>query len=483
MTTKNIYEIIDKIIEITNPSVQENKKEWEITKENFKKVIEKNKYKNFFVYSDKDVDGLTSLAIFYRFLTKNKITFITHITKEYRIELKELVQKYIENYRVFVFLDIGVNSEEVTDFAKKFTDTTIIIIDHHVPNKTLEEFKKIGNIFVVNPHFIETDEKAKLTSTGGILARIIDIDEYETVLAMLSILADLQPSVGTNYKIIEKGLEYVQQLPEDNIIKKIAQAKNIKKGDLILNVIPLFNQLGKNLYGSKVYHILKQGIASDMEINEIYHIQTEIKNKSKKIYESIKTIECGNYIIVINDNITDTIVSGIANSLQNKYEKPILFLQLSNDKYYTGSARGKNILNTLKNIENILESYGGHQDACGFKIQKSNLNLLIEAIKKEKATHTPKSFDIELNLTMLEMYEKEFLEFYNKNEARDIEKIIFYSPDTAIYSYKKTSNGSYLVELPKETIIFTDNIKSKYNVYYNIFNANNDLQCKISKSL
>lgn len=483
MTTKNIYEVIDRILEITDPNIQENNREWGITKDNFQRIIEKNSYKNFFVYSDKDVDGLTSLAIFYRFLAKNKITFMTHITKEYRIELKELVQKYIENYRVFVFLDIGVNSEEVIDFAKKFTDITIIIIDHHVPNMTLEEFKKIENIFVVNPHFIETDEKAKLTSTGGILARIIDLDEYETILAMLSILADLQPSVGTNFKIIEKGLEYIQLLPEDNIIKKIIPTKNIKKGDLILNVIPLLNQLGKNLYGSKVYHILKHGIASDIEINELYHIQTEIKNKSRKIYESIKTIECGDYIIVINDNITDTIVSGIANSLQNKYEKPILFLQLSNDKYYTGSARGKNILNTLKNIENILESYGGHQDACGFKIQKNNLNLLIEAIKKEKVTQAPKSFDIELNLIMLEIYKKEFLEFYNKNEARDIEKIVFYSPDTIIYNYKKTSNGSYLVELPKETIIFTDNIKNKYNVYYNIFNSNNDLQCKVSKSL
>ena len=68
----------------------------------------------------------------------------------------------------------------------------------------------------------------------------------------------------------------------------------------------------------------------------------------------------------------------------NKLNEPVLVLT-KNDNLYKGSGRspkGYDIFALIKPLEDLLESFGGHKQACGLSIDAANLEIFLEEISE-----------------------------------------------------------------------------------------------------
>ena len=89
------------------------------------------------VYGDYDVDGTTSVASMYQFLTEvypNIDYYIPHRYKEgYGVSKAGIEYALENNVSLIISLDCGIKSIELIQFAKE-QDIDFIVCDHHMPD-------------------------------------------------------------------------------------------------------------------------------------------------------------------------------------------------------------------------------------------------------------------------------------------------------------------------------------------------------------
>jgi single-stranded-DNA-specific exonuclease len=346
------------------------------------------------VFGDYDVDGTTSVACMYRFLTKiaplNTIDYyIPHRYREgYGVSKAGIDFAAANGFTLIISLDCGIKSVELVAYAKGL-GIDFIICDHHTPDPKLPEA-----IAILNPKQADCQYPFKELCGCGVgfklitaLAKEIGLEEetiYEYLdLVATAIAADVVPLMGENRVLAYYGLKKANENPNFGImaLKELSGFdKELFITNLVFLIAPRVNAAGRMDDGKKAVQLFIAGELHEAKsYAELLHTDnTERREADKYITEQALAmiLEDTSMVsmkstVVYQSHWHKGVVGIVASRLIDHYYRPTIVLTRSGE-YAAGSARsvsGFNVYEALQQCEDLLLGYGGHFYAAGMTLE------------------------------------------------------------------------------------------------------------------
>ena len=174
------------------------------------------------VYGDYDVDGVTAVALVYRFLQQfysNIDYYIPDRYEEgYRVSRQGIDWAAEEGVKLTIVLDCGIKAVEEVRYAKQ-KGIDFIICDHHVPDRVLPPA-----VAILNAKREDDTYPYKHLSGCGVGFKLIQAFAMDNGmpfsdlvplldLCAISIAADIVPIMGENRILAYHGLRQLNQSP------------------------------------------------------------------------------------------------------------------------------------------------------------------------------------------------------------------------------------------------------------------------------
>ena len=377
------------------------------------------------VYGDYDVDGTTSVALVYSFLTQSYSHCTYYIPDRYKegygISLKGIDQAKTENVGLIIAMDCGIKAIDKISYAHNL-GIDIIICDHHLPGDKLPQAYAI-----LDPKQAACPYPFKDLCGCGIGFKLIqaltkerggsleDIVPYMDLVAM-AIAADVVPMVAENRILTHFGILQIQQNPRLGIRFFVNGLKRkINVSDLVFILAPRINGAGRIKHGSYAVALLlsenKEEAMSRARAIEL--LNSERKELDKKItaqaLDQIKdNQEKESYsTVVFQPDWHKGVVGIVASRLIETHYRPTVVLAASGD-YYTGSVRsvkGVDVYKILEACKEHIVQFGGHRYAAGLTIKpkdylafKKAFELAVAQKIKPEQRFQSLTYDLEITL-------------------------------------------------------------------------------------
>lgn len=387
------------------------------------------------IYGDYDVDGITAVALVYRYLQNvysNLEYYIpTRDDEGYGISLQSIDYAASIGVKLIIVLDCGIKAVEEIEYARQ-KGIDFIVCDHHVPDDILPPAAAI-----LNPKLQDDKYPFKGLSGCGVgykfmqaFARSNGMNtmynlESSLDLVVVSIAADLVPLTGENRVLAFYGLRRLNNNPSvgmRNILKICGMHKrDIGIPDIIFKIGPRINASGRMQSGQEAVELLvtkDPEQAAEISRNiERYNedrkeLDRQITDEANAIIENHKEeIGTRRPIVVYDPNWHKGIIGIVASRLAELYFRPSIVLTRDAEGIATGSSRsvrGFDIYAAIKSCRDLLETFGGHTNAVGLSLKEENIpefrRRLEEYVEKHIETKqvTP-SIDIDCEIKFNEI--------------------------------------------------------------------------------
>ena len=348
-----------------------------------------------YVHGDYDVDGVTSSAIFDRYLRKigcNVHTHVPHRTKEgYGINLNAVDEAHQLGAKLFLTCDCGITAHPQVKKAREL-GMNVVVTDHHELKDTMPEAQAI-----VNPHRSDSVYPFTNLSGAGVVFRLCEgltkeidargVDSYRRHyldFAALGTIADVMPLTGDNRIIAKFGLERLSESKKKGIValKQIAEVpQRVGSYDVGFKLGPRLNAAGRVDDAALSLRLLLSDDGDEaLEIaNELNRHNTERRIMQDQMVEEALAMaesqgaENQQVILVFNADWHPGVVGIVAGKLKDKYHRPA-FVGTIDPESGKGKASGRSIPG-LNLAEMIKGSYplvegGGHALAAGISFQE-----------------------------------------------------------------------------------------------------------------
>jgi len=360
------------------------------------------------VWGDFDVDGQTSTAVLVQTLqalNANVIYYVPIRGKESHGVHVESLTRIIDNgAKLILTCDTGITAHEAIDFANAH-GVDVVITDHHDVGETLPNAKAI-----INPKLLPENHPLKTLAGVGVAYKLAEallenresgngnrelsdsqVTNPESLLDLvaLGLIADVALLKDETRALAKKGIE---QLKNTNRLglKTIAELSNTKLETLTEETIgftfaPRLNALGRLGDANPAVELL---ITNDSARARVLATQIEGLNAQRRlltsqVYQSAEAQLKENpklldepAIVLSNPSWPGGVVGIVANKLVERYHKPAILLNESDDGILRGSARsieGLHITEAIASQKNILLGFGGHPMAAGLSLKKDDL--------------------------------------------------------------------------------------------------------------
>jgi single-stranded-DNA-specific exonuclease len=357
------------------------------------------------IYGDYDVDGTTSVALFYGFIKSfyEKVDFyIPDRYKEgYGISEKGIHYAAENNFALVVSLDCGIKALEKIDLANSL-DIDFIICDHHTPGERLP-----NAIAVLDPKRKDCLYPYKELSGCGVGFKLIQaytektghdvVKLYELLdLVAVSIAADIVPITGENRILAYYGLERINNNPRPGLKALMLNGrleKEIEVCDIVFKIGPRINASGRMEHAKASVELL---IAKDLTEAIQRASLVEDVNASRKNFDENITKEALSMIglkeatgafkstVLFKQDWHKGVIGIVASRCIEQYYRPTIILTESNNKA-TGSARSVvdfDIYEAISECSDLLEQFGGHKYAAGLTMSVDNVPAFQERFEK-----------------------------------------------------------------------------------------------------
>ncbi len=385
-------------------------KDMQLAVNRISKAFEQNE--KILVFGDYDVDGTTSVAMLYQFLSKiyqpDFLDFyIPHRYREgYGVSKMGIDFAKENGFTLIVSLDCGIKSVELVAYAKTL-GIDFIICDHHLPDKELPKA-----IAILNPKQIDCNYPYKELCGCGVgfklitaLAETFNIDEehYYCYLDLVAtaIAADIVPMVDENRVFAFYGLEKMNTKPCAGIkalIKLGGIQTKLSINNVVFVIAPRVNAAGRMDDARKaVQMFIEHDEQKAFEFAEMLHVDNgERKEADKSITEhALEMIGNDTHLVnrkstvVYNENWHKGVVGIVASRLIETNYRPTIVLTKSGD-VLTGSARsvpGFNLYEAIHACREHLLGYGGHFAAAGLTLLPENFEKLSNSFEEYVSTN------------------------------------------------------------------------------------------------
>ena len=370
-----------------------------------------------FVHGDYDVDGVTSAALFTRFLQTigcNVIAHVPHRMKHgYGVHHEAIEHAQREGAKLFLTCDCGISAHEQVDMAKE-AGMAVVVTDHHTVGDTLPAASA-----VVNPHRKDSEYPFKELCGAGVVFRLCEglttelgmkKEQYRRAfldLTVLGTVADVMPLTGENRVIAAHGIRLLKETRKPGLRALIRESGVLERGDGQLRcwhigfmLGPRLNAAGRIDDAARSLKLLlsTDDIESGLIAREIEGINKERKEQQERlITEAVeKVLEQGvddkHAIIVANEDWHPGIIGLVASRLVETFRRPAIVISIDSAKGI-GKASCRSIpglnLAELLHAHTDLVSGGGHAMAAGFSVESSRIGEVqdrFEAYAAQKLT-------------------------------------------------------------------------------------------------
>ena len=350
------------------------------------------------VYGDYDVDGTTSVAIMYDFLTKiyDKDQLEFYIPNRYRegygLSSQGIAYAAEKGFSLLITLDCGIKSVALIAEAKAMGIDTIVC-DHHLPGAELPPA-----IAILNAKQQDCPYPYKELCGCGVGFKLIQAlsaslgleeDEYLPYLELVAtaIAADIVPITGENRILAYHGIKQVNAHPSTGIkalIELSGSGKEITIGSLSFMIGPRINAAGRMDDAKKAVSLF---IEKDPEQAKLLALVLQTDNNSRREADAQITEEAIQMLladpslqskkstVVFDAGWHKGVIGIVASRLLEKYYRPTIVITKSGD-VLAGSARsipGFNIHDGLEYCSDLLLGFGGHYYAAGMTLMPDQL--------------------------------------------------------------------------------------------------------------
>jgi single-stranded-DNA-specific exonuclease len=386
------------------------------------------------VYGDYDVDGTTATSIVYLFLKEFGVDvdyYIPHRFKEgYGINPAGIDHAIETNVDVMVSVDCGITA---IDEAETIRDHGIdlIICDHHnvadqIPNALAVLDPKRPDCTYPFDGLSGAGVGFKLVQgTTQVLGLSPDMPLKLLDLVAVSTASDIVPIVDENRVLMREGLKIINKNPRQGI-RALMNLIHMKPGtvntsSIVFSIGPRINAAGRMGDASKAVKLLisetaaeAKARAHELESINIKRRETDTKTmeEAQRKVDSEYDMEKISSMVLHDEDWHLGVIGIVASRLVDAYSRPTIMLSTVDDKL-KGSARsikGFNIYDAIKQCEDLLEQFGGHEFAAGMTLKPENLTQFRKRIDEIAAnTLTEKDFepalsvDCELDLSAVDM--------------------------------------------------------------------------------
>lgn len=348
------------------------------------------------IYGDYDVDGTTSVALVFGFLSRYYTNLLFYIPDRYKegYGVSEAGIKYAKDQQVglIISLDCGIKAFNRVSDAKE-AGIDFIICDHHNPDmSSLPPAHAI-----LDPKRTDCEYPYKELSGCGVGFKLMqaycisnDIDAKELFpyldLLAISIASDIVPITGENRILAYWGLKVLNKNPRPGVrgLINISGLKNeIDITSVVFGIGPRINAAGRIEHAGNAVRLLLETDEDDiMEFSS----RINSNNSDRRDFdasitrEAIEMIQSDGYIntkstVLYKPDWHKGVIGIVASRCIEQYYKPTIILTRSNG-LATGSARsieGFDLYEAIGQCADLLEQFGGHTHAAGLTLKESNI--------------------------------------------------------------------------------------------------------------
>jgi single-stranded-DNA-specific exonuclease len=362
------------------------------------KAIEKKE--KILVYGDYDVDGTTSVALVFSYLSSfypNCDFYIPDRYKEgYGVSEAGIIWAEENGFTLIIALDLGIKASDMVVLANH-KGIDFIICDHHLPDDEIPQA-----VAVLDPKRKDCPYPYKELSGCGLGFKLIHAyakqhgNEQDTFqyldLVAVSIASDIVPISGENRILAHHGIERLNTNPMPGLkaLKEIAGIKGTMDiSSVVFTLGPRINAAGRVAHGRAAVELL---IASSEEEALQLAEKLNLKNDLRREFdisiteEALAMIETENQqkikrsTVLFKETWHKGVIGIVASRCIEKFYRPTVILMQSNG-LITGSARSVkdfDLYQALEACSDLLEKFGGHKYAAGISLLPQNLEAFRE---------------------------------------------------------------------------------------------------------
>ncbi|MDR0287378.1 MAG: single-stranded-DNA-specific exonuclease RecJ [Clostridiales bacterium] len=354
------------------------------------------------IFGDFDVDGMTSVAVLYHFLTEymqiNADYYIPErLTEGYGLSIDAVKKVCGSKPGLIVTVDCGTVSFEEAEYIKS-VNVDLIITDHHQCRDEMP-FCLAG----INPMRKDSAFGFKPLAGVGVVFKLIqavgselglseEVFEYLPIVAVGTI-GDSMPLLDENRIIVKNGLEFLKRgrWAGLNAILEAAQLldKQVNSTDITYGIIPRLNAAGRMGSARRGVSLLlsDDGLEAEKLANEL-----NLENSRRQAVEASILEQAVAYVekkshhfvsVAAGEGWHHGVTGIVASRLVERYDLPAFVISTENGigRGSVRSVKGINVFKALESCGDILERYGGHEMAAGFSIKTKNIELLKEKLE------------------------------------------------------------------------------------------------------
>lgn len=349
------------------------------------------------VYGDYDVDGTTATACIYTFLRDFGVDvdyYIPHRFKEgYGINKDGIEYAASINAGLMVSVDCGITAIEEAKIAKE-RGIDLIICDHHTSGDEIPDA-----IAVLDPKRPDCSYPYDGLSGAGVAFKLIQaclskLGLKQSLafkfldLVAISIASDIVPIIDENRVLMKEGLQMVNANPRVGFKALLEVIKvplgNVSTSTIVFSIGPRINAAGRMGDATAAVELMitedinnARARAHELESINIKRRDTDTKTMEEAVAKVDKEFNLDDTSsMVLHDPDWHLGVIGIvASRLVDLYYRPAILLSTV-DGLVKGSARsikGFNIYDAMKECEDLLIQFGGHEFAAGLTMDEKNL--------------------------------------------------------------------------------------------------------------
>ena len=373
------------------------------TVDRIKKAIEN--HENIWIYGDYDVDGVSStsvLCIYFESINYPVNYYIPNRLQEgYGINEEAIKHIHSQGCDLMITVDCGITSVKEVDLANEL-GFDVIITDHHECQSEIPKAYAVINQKQDNCHY-PFDMLCGCGVAFKLVQALTPEEEFKTSLynyleiVTLATICDIVPLVDENRIIVKNGLKLMTQ--GNNIgLKELIKVCGVESDKIGSSHIGFaigprinasgrlgYSKLGVELFTTKSQEKAKE-IANILEEknNERQLIEAKMYQEAEAIIEANEKYKNDKVLVIAKEGWQHGIIGIVASKLTEKYYKPTILLTIE-DGEATGSARsirGFSIFEALVRCKDLLNKFGGHEQAAGLGLDADKIEKLSEEVNK-----------------------------------------------------------------------------------------------------
>ena len=352
------------------------------------------------IWGDFDVDGQTSTTLLVQTLQSLGAKVVYYIPirgkESHGVHIETLKPILDKGAKLILTCDTGITAHEAVDYANS-RGVDVVITDHHDLGETLP-----SAVAIVNPKLLPRDHLLSSLAGVGVAYKLaealMESRASETVpitdalldLVALGLIADVALLKGETRSLAQRGIEALRHTHRLGL-KVMAELSNTNLETLTEETIgftfaPRLNALGRLGDANPAVELLltQDPARARLLAAQIEGLNVQRRLLTSQVYEAAEAqlrahpeVLTEPAIVLSHPNWPGGVVGIVANRLVDRYHKPAILLNESEDGIMRGSARsveGLHITEAIASQKDILHSFGGHPMAAGMSFDADKLN-------------------------------------------------------------------------------------------------------------